>query len=106
MRKIKDKKCLFCNKKFTPKSSNSKYCCTECGKGASRLRKRKKQNTEEQKEMQVPEGMIKTDRKLCKKCKYHTFISDIGIYCWYYMITNKHRGCPVGYCNKFERGKR
>ena len=71
----------------------------------NRLRKGIKPK-EKPKEFPKLEGMIKADRKVCKKCKYRIFISDTEIYCWYYMTTNNHRGCPVGYCDKFERRKR
>lgn len=48
--------------------------------------------------------MIKTHRNICKKCMYHVGFNSVqsGIACFFYVFTNKHRGCPVGKCDKFE----
>lgn len=48
----------------------------------------------------ISDDMVKTDIKLCRSCRY---FSDA---CMYYLDTGKNRGCPVGWCNKYEKGKR
>ena len=49
--------------------------------------------------------MIKTSNEICEKCKYHTGGKNTTIsVCYYYVITNKRRGCKVGECDNFEEG--
>lgn len=44
--------------------------------------------------------MIKTSTKVCSKCQYHMPFGNV-VACDYYYLTKQHRGCPVGYCDKF-----
>ena len=50
----------------------------------------------------------KTTQKLCKSCKYHTEIrfQDVEVACEYIVHTNKSRGDIIGWCDKYEKGKR
>lgn len=59
----------------------------------------------------------KTSVSYCKNCKYYWGTSQSGSssckshgvtypICAYYLDTGKHRGCPVGYCDKKEVGKK
>ena len=49
--------------------------------------------------------MHKTSEKYCKECKYHGSIHSGYMTCDRYLITKKRRECPIGYCDKFEKGK-
>ena len=51
--------------------------------------------------------MRKTTREFCQKCKYSisngaTTGSKYSVTCGYFEKTEKRRGCPVGWCDKFE----
>ena len=51
----------------------------------------------EQKKMQ------KTTQRLCKRCKYGSgSVAQYKVYCNYLVDTGNRRGCPVGYCDKYE----
>lgn len=50
--------------------------------------------------------MIKTSDKLCKTCKYSMSIKSIYVACDYLYKTGNLRNCPIGYCDKYEKGKR
>lgn len=41
------------------------------------------------------------NQKLCGRCRYHTII-ETKFYCFYICITKKQRGCPAGWCDKYE----
>ena len=46
------------------------------------------------------------DNKLCKSCKYSiTLKADITA-CYYVIDTKQRRNCPIGLCDKYEKGKR
>lgn len=47
--------------------------------------------------------MVKTNIPYCIKCKYGRS-NNVGRFdgCMYYLETGNDRGCPVGYCDKFE----
>lgn len=48
-------------------------------------------------------NLIKTNKDICKKCKYHFGADGGGILCCDYLeMTGKRRNCPVGFCDKFE----
>ena len=49
--------------------------------------------------------MHKTSKSYCKKCKYHGPTHMECMICNYFLITKKRRGCEVGKCDKFEKGK-
>ena len=54
------------------------------------------------------EGMIDTDNnELCKSCIYGTSFSagSHTCACFYIVRTGKNRGCPIGWCDKYEKGK-
>ena len=52
--------------------------------------------------------LLKTTPKLCRSCKYHTVISfgTEDVYCEYIVHTHKSRGEIIGWCDKYEKGKR
>ena len=51
--------------------------------------------------------MNKTTPHDCQKCKHSTVIKSLHyVACDYYLNTGKRRGCPVGWCDKFEPKKR
>lgn len=47
--------------------------------------------------------MIKTSNRLCKSCKYGSYISGNLYMCNYLCMTYKRRNCPKGLCNKYEK---
>lgn len=49
--------------------------------------------------------MHKTSKSYCKKCKYNGGIHMGCMVCDYYLVTKNRRGCNVGECDKFEKGK-
>lgn len=55
--------------------------------------------------------MVQTSNSYCRKCKFSAIHntnrkSEDGvtqqITCNYLLVTKNRRGCPVGYCDKFE----
>ena len=46
--------------------------------------------------------MKKTSRRRCLSCKYSSTSGELT--CNYYLDTKQRRGCPVGYCDKYEKG--
>lgn len=52
--------------------------------------------------------MIQTTGKICQKCKYILTNGHSGkdMTCMYLEITGKRRGCPVGWCDKYEPKKK
>ena len=50
--------------------------------------------------------MHKTSDRLCKSCIYSKNMqAGTLIVCDYFLMTNKMRGCKVGECDKYEKGK-
>ena len=49
----------------------------------------------------------KTSQKLCKSCKYHVIISAGMHYiaCYYIVRTQQSLDCPIGWCDKYQKGK-
>lgn len=47
--------------------------------------------------------MVKTSMAYCASCRFMTPISDTKVACDYIGYTGKRRGCPLGYCDKYER---
>lgn len=56
----------------------------------------------------ISDDMIRVDKKMCKSCKHSSSHShgSIDVICNYILDTGHRRGCPVGWCNKYEKGKR
>lgn len=51
--------------------------------------------------------MKKTSMRLCKSCIYsRTTSATKNMSCDYLLITGNRRGCKVGECDKYEKGKR
>ena len=51
--------------------------------------------------------MKKTTDKLCRSCIYSCASSaSATVSCNYLLITGKRRGCKIGECDKYEKGKR
>ena len=51
--------------------------------------------------------MIKTSPELCSTCKYSwTTSTENYIVCQYILIKHERRGCKLGECDKYEKGKR
>jgi len=49
----------------------------------------------------------KTSLHFCKSCIYSTTMSATSTtICDYFMLTGNRRGCKVGECDKYEKGKR
>ena len=51
---------------------------------------------------EITSDMIKTSRKLCRTCRYVGRASEHVTECDYLGKTDMRRGCPVGWCNKYE----
>ena len=51
--------------------------------------------------------MIRATPSICKSCKYHTYIGAgyNKSACYYIVRTHQRRNCPIGYCDKYKRGK-
>ena len=50
--------------------------------------------------------MHKTSYEYCKNCKYVKRNEGIIKHCCgYLLLTNKRRGCPIGWCDKKEVGE-
>ena len=79
----------------------------------------KKTPTGKPKETESPAGMPKsakdidsarnfrkTSQRLCKSCKYHIAFSAGMKYtaCYYIVRTQQSRDCPIGWCDKYEKG--
>lgn len=49
----------------------------------------------------------KTSQRLCKSCKYHIAMSAGMNYtaCYYIVRTQQSRDCPIGWCDKYQKGK-
>ena len=47
----------------------------------------------------------KTSKELCLKCKHHSGGMGKCLICNYYINTGKRRGCKIGECDKFEKGR-
>ena len=49
----------------------------------------------------------RTTKRMCKACMYHCMIGSNGMayYCYYIVYTGERRDCPIGYCDKFKKGK-
>ena len=105
-------KCLLCGKEFEDVPSRTKkYCSSECRKKYKREQYKKAREEckalEQKKATVVPhsangEPMHKTSEKYCSKCNH--FSTSVNM-CTYYMDTGFRRGCPVGWCDKFDRKK-
>ena len=55
---------------------------------------------------QIPHDAVRVDKAMCKKCKYgKTFVSGNTWYCDYLLMKKQRKGCPYGWCNKFEPKK-
>ena len=51
--------------------------------------------------------MIKTNKDICKSCKYSCAINaGTMVVCDFFLVTGSRRGCKVGECDKYEKGKR
>lgn len=51
--------------------------------------------------------MQKVNREICRSCIYSsTLTSNSHIACNYLLDTGKRRGCKVGECDKYEKGRR
>jgi len=50
--------------------------------------------------MDDKKDMVPTSVDYCKNCRWSN--KSGGLVCNYYLATNKHRECPVGYCDKKE----
>lgn len=66
--------------------------------------------TEQKKDVNGGDGttaerkLRKTSKALCKTCKYSIWMGqEVG--CYYIVITKKRRGCPIGWCDKYSKGK-
>ena len=53
-------------------------------------------------------NMVKTTKAMCRKCKHSTNVSTTIAepVCNYILDTKQRRDCPLGYCDKYEEGKR
>lgn len=49
----------------------------------------------------------KTSQRLCKSCKYHIAFSAGMKYtaCYYIVRTQQRRDCPIGWCDKYKKGR-
>ena len=49
----------------------------------------------------------RTTKRMCKACMYRCAIGNSGTtyYCYYIVYTGEKRDCPIGYCDKFKKGK-
>lgn len=55
-------------------------------------------------EQEVKERKLtKTSPSYCGRCIYHDKSGDQKGFCTYLLDTGKRRGCPIGYCDKFEQ---
>ena len=54
----------------------------------------------------ITDDMVKTNKKMCEKCIHSWKGNKQDPMCHYILDTGKRRGCPVGWCNKFEQRKR
>lgn len=70
------------------------------------VKARKKQEKLVIEEIPIPDGAVRTSQKMCRRCRYSTTISGNYNVCYYISYTKKHRGCPVGWCDKYEPKRR
>lgn len=56
----------------------------------------------EKRPTKIPEGARRTSTKLCKSCRYSGKLSTTQICCEYILIEKKRRGCPLGWCDKYQ----
>lgn len=52
-------------------------------------------------------GMKKTSTNICRSCIYSSTLSATAtVSCDYLLLTGKRRGCKIGECDKYKKGKR
>ena len=55
----------------------------------------------------MPEGAVRTSRKVCGQCRYSkVFSSGNEQYCDYLLMAKRRRNCPQEWCDKYEPRKR